>query len=136
MRYAVSLIVFLAGTVATRADGPQDNIPDKVRPVPPKGIVVPEGMRAELQAGVDVLGKEIADLRQALAKKPALLEFLPDVQIYYNAVYYALKYDEFHAAGEFAVAKKHVQQGLERAKSLREGKAPWNTATGPVVRGY
>ena len=29
-----------------------------------------------------------------------------------------------------------LEQGLARARLLREGKAPWNTATGLVVRGY
>ena len=68
--------------------------------------------------------------------KPALLELLPDVQIYHNAVRYALKHNEFFNAREVPVAKKLLQQGMERAKQLREGKAPWNTATGLVVRGY
>jgi hypothetical protein len=107
-----------------------------VRPVPPPGIAVPRETRAELEKGVAELGKEIDSLRKDLAKKPALLELLPDVQIYYNAVRYALKYDEFYAKGEFDVARKHLKQGFERAANLREGKAPWNTATGPVVRGY
>ena len=34
------------------------------------------------------------------------------------------------------MAKKLLEQGMDRAKQLREGKAPWNTATGLVVRGY
>jgi hypothetical protein len=58
------------------------------------------------------------------------------VQIYYNAVHYALKYDEFYDVKEVAVAKKLLQQGHDRAKSLRDGKAPWNTSTGLIVRGY
>ncbi|MSQ93617.1 MAG: hypothetical protein EXR98_03570 [Gemmataceae bacterium] len=129
-----SSLFFVIGVAL--ADGPQDNIAENVRPVPPPGIKVPEEIFAELQKGVADLGREIDDLRKSLAKKPALLEFLPDVQIYYNAVYYALKYDEFHAPGEFASAKKLLQQGHERAKQLREGQTPWNTATGLVVRGY
>ena len=72
-----------------------------------------------------------------LKGKPALLELLPDVQIYHNAVRYAL----------------HVQRVLQRRRrspspgscssrawsapsSSRDGKAPWTTATGLVVRGY
>ena len=61
---------------------------------------------------------------------------LPDVQIYHNAVRYALTYNEFFNIREVSVAKDLLEQGLERAKQLREGKAPWNTATGLVVRGY
>lgn len=135
MRISIVVSILILANVV-RADGPEDNIPDKVRSVPPKGIKVPAEARAELERGVADLGKEIAGLRQELAKKPALLELLPDVQIYYNAVHYALKYDEFYYPGEVAAARKLLQNGFERAKSLRAGEAPWNSATGLVARGY
>jgi dienelactone hydrolase len=118
------------------ADGPGDNLPDKVRPIPPAGITVPEADRNELQAGVDALGKEIETLRGQLKGKAALLDLLPDVQIYHNAVRYALNHNEFFNAKEIPVARTLLKQGMDRAKSLREGKAPWTTATGLVVRGY
>src|SRR5690348_12096770 len=79
-----------AGSVA-RADGPRDNLPDNVRPIPPAGIAVPDAERAELEKGVAQLGKEIEALRESLKAKPQLLALLPDVQIYDNAVRYALK---------------------------------------------
>ena len=63
--------------------------------MPPPGVEVPAADRDELQAGVDALGKEIDDLRTALKDKPALLDLLPDVQIYYNAVRYALTTTSF-----------------------------------------
>jgi dienelactone hydrolase len=125
-----------------RADGPGDNLPDKVRPVPPPGVAIPEAARQELQAGVEDLGKEIEKLRTELAKKPALLELLPDVQIFHNAVRYALTYNEFYGAKEDQVkaqvvaARGQLRQARERAQALREGKAPWANATGLVVRGY
>src|ERR1041385_4168693 len=107
------------------ADGPQDNIVDKVRPVPPPGIKVSANVFAELKKGVIELGNEIGELRKTLAKKPALLELLPDVQIFHNAVYYALRYDEFYTEKELVAAEKLLAQGRERAKNLREGKTPW-----------
>jgi pimeloyl-ACP methyl ester carboxylesterase len=119
-----------------RADGPGDNIPEKVRQIPPPGIAVPAADRAELEVGVHDLGKEIDGLRETLAQKPALLELLPDVQIYHNAVRYALTYDEFFAPAEITVARTLLKQGQERARLLRSGQAPWTTATGLVVRGY
>src|SRR5205823_14551777 len=70
------------------------------------------------------------------AARPPLLELLPDVQIYHNAVRYALKYNEFYSDKEFVVARNLLRQGLERATALRDGKAPWTTATGLIVRGY
>ena len=118
------------------ADGPQDNVADNVRRVPPPGITIPETDRTELFETAVALQKEIDDLGKALKGKPALLELLPDVQIFANAVRYALKYDEFYALGEVPVARKLLAQGFERAKNLRDGKAPWTTETGLVVRGY
>ena len=93
------------------------------------------GGPGRIEEGVASLGKEIEDLRTAW-RRSRLLELLPDVEIYYNSAYYALKYNEFYGKGEFAVAKKHLKEGRERAASLRKDEAPWNTKTGVVVRGY
>src|SRR5262249_33195693 len=133
-RIAAFLLVFSVAVVL--ADGPGDNLPDKVRPIPPAGITVPEADRSELQAGIDELGKEIESLRTALKPKAALLELLPDVQVYHNAVRYAVKHNEFFNAKEIPTAKGLLKQGMDRARQLRDGKAPWTTATGLVVRGY
>ena len=43
----------LVGVSALSADGPGDNDPAKVRPVPPPGVEIPAAARQELQAGVN-----------------------------------------------------------------------------------
>jgi hypothetical protein len=126
----------LALTLMVRADGPADNQIGKVRPVPPPGISLKAEERQVLEREVDELGKQIDLLRDELKAKPDLLALLPDVQIYDKAVRWALVYDEFFNAREVAVAKKLLEQGRERAARLREGKAPWNTETGLIARGY
>ncbi len=118
------------------ADGPADNLAEKVRPVPPPGIKITEADRAELSAGAAALAKEIASLRTSLKTNPAQLALLPDVLIYHKAVDWALRHDEFHKTNEVAVARALLKNGLERAGVLREGRAPWLTQTGLVVRGY
>jgi dienelactone hydrolase len=128
--------LLLTLTTAARADGPRDNLPDQVRPIPPLGVPISAPERTELQSGVDELGKEIEDLRMALQSRPALLELLPDVQIYHKAVRYALAYNEFYDVREVPIARSLLKRGLERAQQLRTGKVPWTTATGLVVRGY
>jgi hypothetical protein len=143
-RFAVAFVCLFPFLSPVRADGPADNVPDKVRRVPPPGIAVPDGLRAELEDRLKTLGKEIKELaiKEGLyflaTKGKSTLQgrLLPDVEVYYNAVHYALKYNEFYNKGEFAVAQKLLAQGLERARDLREGKAPWTTATGLIVRGY
>jgi hypothetical protein len=141
-------LLLLAAVALVRADGPEDNRTDKVRPIPPLGVNVPDADRAELQTGVDTLGKEIEALRASLKGKPALLDLLPDVQVYHNAVRYALTYNEFFgtketpqakeltATREVAIARNLLKQGLARAAQLEEGKPTWPTQTGLVVRGY
>lgn len=133
-RFSLACLLVLSGIAA--ADGPGDNAVEKVRPVPPKGVAVPEADRAALQQGLDRLGQEIAELRDELKNKPALLELLPDVQVYHNAVRYALAYDEFFNVKEIAVAKNLLKQGRDRAGQLRSGEPLWPKATGLIVRGY
>src|SRR5262245_48176791 len=117
-------LLLLAAIGFARADGPMDNLPDKVRPVPPPGVAVPA---AELQAGLDELGKAIEILKQSLKTKPALLELLPDVEVYDKAVRWSLVYNEFFKDAEIKTAKALLTQGLERAAHLADGKAPWTT---------
>jgi dienelactone hydrolase len=134
-RCSLALFAFFLATLLP-ADGPGDNLPEKVRPVPPPGIAIPDADRNELQTATDALGKEIERLRMDLKSKPALLELLPDVQIYHNAVRYALTYNEFYDPKEIKIAHKLLEPGRDRVEQLRAGKAPWTTATGLVVRGY
>ena len=104
MKSTLPLICWAVAT-SVLADGPGDNLPDKVRRVPPPGIAIPAADRSELEAGVAELGKVIDSLRTELKSKPALLGLLPDVQIYHKAVDWALRYDEFYKTNEAQVAR-------------------------------
>jgi dienelactone hydrolase len=129
-------LAILGSVTLAFADGPGDNLVDKVRRVPPPGITVSDAVRSELEEGAALLGQQIDALRDELKSKPALLELLPDAQIYHNAVRYALAYGEFFKSNEIQTARALLKQGGERVDQLRQGKAPWITATGLVVRGY
>ena len=130
---AVSALALLAGGRVALAQTPPAG---EVRSIPPPGIAVPDADREGLDAGVKALGDTIARLRVDLKNKPDLLRRLPDVEIYPNAVRYALTYNEFFRPSEIATARDLLAQGTARAKSLREGVAPWTTQTGLVVLGY
>ena len=84
--------------------------------IPPPGIEIPAAERTELEAGVATLAQEIDALRSELKDRPKLLELLPDVQIFYNAVHYALQYNEILNVREIPYAKTQLKIGLERAK--------------------
>lgn len=138
MRSVLSLAVSWCLVMAAAADGPADNRPDNVRRIPPlpKNPAASD-VKAELRGKAEALGKEIESLRADLKGQPQLLDLVPDVQIFYNAVRYAFLYDEiFDAKREVPIARKLLETGTQRVKELREGKAPWTTQTGPVVRGY
>jgi hypothetical protein len=132
--FRVAPLLILA--VSTLADGPADNVADQVRRIPPPGIAISDADRAELTDATAKLAKEIESLRGELKTKPALLELLPDVEVYHKAVDWALRYDEFFKTNETRTARALLVLGMERAQSLRDGFAPWLTATGLVVRGY
>jgi len=102
------------------ADGPKDNVIDNVRRIPPPGVPVPEADRQELEQGLAALGREIDALNKALKSKPALLELLPDIEIYHKAVRYALTYEEFFKPDEIRVGKELLKQGRERAAQFAD----------------
>ena len=108
----------------------------ETRPIPPPGIEAPEKDRQELQEGAAELGKQIESLRGLHRNNPVLRDLIPDVEIYWNAVRYALKYNEFFKSDEIAKARRLLRDGLDRAKLLSASQAPWTTMTGLVVRGY
>ncbi len=136
MRKLVSLLS-IAATLSVLADGPADNIPEKVRPVPPPGAKISDDARMELMIGADKLSAEIEKMRGDFKGKASSLALLPDIQIFEKAVRWAVQYNEiFNPSNEVATARTLLRQGMDRVQQLREGKPLWISATGLVVRGY
>ena len=129
-------LLLLLSAVAGRADGPKDNLPAAVRPIPPKGVAVAPEILAELRAGLADLRADLDALPTALAGKPELLDLIPDVEVFHKAVRYAVEYDEFLGKTDPESARKELRQGRARAAELRAGTPSWPAATGLVVRGY
>ena len=136
MRFTLWLCGLLS-TLALFADGPADNVIEKVRPVPPPGAKISPEVRAELLDGAGALNAEIEKLRGEFKGKSNALALLPDIQIFEKAVRWAVQYDEiFNPTNEVRDARLLLKQGMERVTQLREGKPLWVSATGLVVRGY
>jgi hypothetical protein len=87
-----------------------------------------------LQTGLKTFSQTINQLK--LIHNTYTKDLLPDVLIYYKAVDYALKYNEFFSTKDIADAKELLKTGQQRAVDLLKGKSPWTTAKGEVVRGY
>jgi len=139
LRSIVAAVVLLASAAVLRGDGPKDNLPDNVRQIPPRGIEVSEADATELTRLLDELGDLIKQLHKP-GKSPSETarrqRYLPDVEIFYRASRDALRHKEFFKANEVQTAIKQVGTGLERARALLKGEAPWLRQTGLVVRGY
>ena len=129
-RSALSMLLLVSLLIALRADAAAP-----AATAPPAGLRISQSDRAELEKGVAQLGRVIEALR-AQTRGTAEERLLPDVQIYHKAVDWPLRYNEFLRTNETALAGTLLKQGLERARQLGEGRAPWLTATGLVVRGY
>jgi dienelactone hydrolase len=130
-RFFVFLVVF---TVCCAPVFAQQGTLPAIKRIPPEGVQVGDNDRDELGANLLVLGKAIDNLQQK--RDPFITNLLPDVQIYYKAVDYAIKYQEFFSQKDVAAGKKILLEGLARAKSLADKQAPWTTQKGEVVRGY
>jgi dienelactone hydrolase len=129
------IVSFSLAVCTVLADGLADNLADKVRPVPPPGLPLPEEARKELVTGLEDLQTEIAILNSASNK--VIRSLVPDVQIFANAIHYALRYDEFlNGTNDLREARSILAQGMERLAELKGGKASWTNAAGLVVRGY
>jgi hypothetical protein len=141
------LFALLLAAAPLLADGPADNIPDNVRPIPPKAPPLADDAKKELAAGLKELQAAIADTEKAVKGKKELEALLPDVQIFEKAVRYGVEHDEIYVLtdpkdpkkvtrNDVAVYKTTIKNGLDRAKQLAAGKPTWTTQTGPVLRGY
>ncbi len=119
-----------------RADGPKDNLPDQVRPIPPPGIEVPEEKADLLRSRLDALAARLFALREAKAHRETIDAYLPDVEICHRAVSDALTHGEFFKEPEIAFAETLLDLGEERAAALGRGETPWTRQTGKVLRAY
>lgn len=123
------LLIFFGQLAFTQQTGPT-----VVRRIPAIGIQISDTDEIELETGLQEFVKVIKQLK--LKQDKFTVDLLPDVLIYYKAVDYAIKYHEFFHLEEVASAKNLLKTGMQRAANLLEGKAPWTTQKGEVVRGY
>jgi len=122
--------------LSARADGPADNVPENVRPVPPPGIQIADEVRAELTSQAARLGVDLNAVREELGKRPALRSRWADAAVFQKSVDWAIRYNEIFKTNEIAVAREQLKAGRSRLEALKSGTTPWANDTGPTVRGY
>lgn len=104
-----------------------------VRPIPAPGISMEPAERLELSNGVGRLAKAVHTLRAGTAFQK---RYVADVEVYYKAIDWALRYNEIYKPEEVQKSREMLWDGLERADQLLAGEAPWTKRGGLVVRGY
>jgi hypothetical protein len=122
---AAPLLLLSPGVTQAQATAP-------VEAVPPRGIAVPEADRQALEDGLGSLAQEIRRLRGEATALP----YLPDVEIFYQAVRIALDHDELFAKEDLGRAKKLLVIGTARARALGQRKTPWLVEPGAKALGY
>lgn len=130
------LLCLLLLAVPVLADGVADNIPENVRRQPPPGVAIPDDVRAALTAEAAQLRENINGSAAAREQFPNRYRYLPDVEVFWKAVDWALRYDEFFDPKQTEWARAQLKEGRERLDALTNDKMPWLSQTGLVVRGY
>jgi hypothetical protein len=110
-----------------------ENLPwTRFHPATPPYEPTPEE-KQQIQAKIDQLGKAVNELRSRHADDA----LLADVEIFYEAARWKMAYpEEFFRQRSVTDTLAVLDKGLERASQLREGKSPWTTQKGRVVRGF
>ena len=135
--FAAQIVVILLITSAMCfADGPADNIPEKVRRIPPAGVDVPADVREKLVADLESTEKWLKSAPAAFKGQDEKLALLPDIDVFHKAVRDALKHSEFQHAREFGWAEELLAEARRRALALETGDFYWLRQHGPVVRGF
>ncbi len=130
------LICSIVAFSIAHADGPEDNLVQNVRPIPPPGVEVPAIDKDALNKGLAELRLLIDEVIQTPSKNPKFANLIPDVEIYHKSVDWALRYNMIYKPEEIKMAYDALTDGKARAESLKKGAAPWTNKKGLVVRAY
>lgn len=116
-------MLFVAPTVRSA-----DPIPPISRRLPPPGLKLEDHVRANLNQQLERTKERFAPLAQHA--------FAADVDVFVQAVRLALKHGEFYSDRDVERAHQLLETANKRVDELANGKAPWTTSRGLVVRGY
>ncbi len=115
------------------ADGPDDNRPNNVRPIPPLGIEIPEEKKQELVqrcARVRKLWQHV-ELWQQLAedKELSVADLAPEVLVFPRAVELAIEFQQFYKPAEIEQAARLIDEAIRRIDVIRTG-GGWKEVVG------
>src|SRR5262245_14751380 len=89
--------------------------------------------KQQITAKTDLLGSMI----RALQDRRADDALLADVEIFHSAAKWIMEFpDEFFNQASVASTLGVLDEGMERARQMQDGRTPWVTAKGRIARGY
>jgi len=137
-QFVIAACLFIGPAIPQTTDAikptrPPENLPwTRFHPARPPYQPTSEE-KQQIQAKLDELDRKIAELRSRGTDS----DVLADVEIYSAAARWKMTYpEEFFKPKSVADTLQVLDQGIARAASLREGKSPWTTQKGQVVRGF
>lgn len=134
-RWGLALTGLLVLNIWPSAGSAQpSSAPPTVRPIPAQGLPVAEDVQQQLKAKLATLQEKIQNLQRRRDLRTA--NYLPDVQIFSEAVRKAFEGDTFFGSKDPQHADELLDVGLRRADELLQGKHSWTRQSGLVVRGY
>jgi pimeloyl-ACP methyl ester carboxylesterase len=118
------------------ADGAADNQIENVRRLPPPGVKIPDDVRGELTTRAEALHTRLTAAAIEWQSLPDRARFLPDAEVFWKAVDWALRYDEIYDLKQVEWARSQLAEAETRLTALARDEKPWLSLTGMVVRGY
>ena len=133
-KFSCGLILASSSFLGLIADGPKDNFPESVRRVPMLGIELTEEQKKGLQQQLLPLSNLCKQIK--LSNDPRIKSLSTDVLVFHKALDWSLKHRELLHEREIKWFTPILEEGLNRAKALLDGQAPWLTQKGYIVRGF
>lgn len=110
---AAFMILAFSLPSTTLGDGPSDNLPSQVRPIPPPGIEVPQAAREQLADKAAQIRSAVGAASQADAASRA------EVLVFARALELALEQGTFYSQADVTQATALAERALRRAKTLQ-----------------
>lgn len=128
----MSALTAVALLIAAAAQQPLASGQTKKKAAPP-----PIQPKAEELAQVREKTERIEEIMRAVTASGKLREAWPDVDVYAKSGRFLLEFpDTFFTQEGIDRALAVLDQGIERARALQSGNAPWITAKGRKIHGY
>ena len=135
--YSLSVACLLSSLGAAHADGPADNRPEQVRPIPPEGIEIDpntldalalrcKSIRTQWQT---LLGQQTTTKEKSLSARVRVRSLESEVLVFPRAVELAIEFEQFYKAGDADLASKLLDEAARRLQVVGLG-GNWHQVVG------